>query len=110
IGARLPDTLVLTLSSMCIVIALALPIGIISAVKRGTWIDTIAMSGALLGVSMPAFWFGIMLMLLFSLQLGWLPSVGQGKTPIEYIKSLILPSITLSMILLGLVTRMVRSS
>jgi peptide/nickel transport system permease protein len=110
ISSRLPDTLVLTISSMAIVVALALPIGIISALKRGTWIDTLAMTAALIGVSMPAFWFGIMLMLLFSLQLGWLPSVGQGKTPIEYIKSLILPSITLSMVLLGLATRMVRSS
>ncbi len=110
ISSRLPDTLVLTISAMAIVVALALPIGMISALKRGTWIDTIAMTAALIGVSMPAFWFGIMLMLLFSLQLGWLPSVGQGKTPIEYVKSLILPSITLSMVLLGLATRMVRSS
>jgi ABC-type dipeptide/oligopeptide/nickel transport system permease component len=110
LGARLPDTVVLTISSMIIVIALALPIGIISALKRGTWIDTLAMTLAMLGVSMPAFWFGIMLMLVFSLYLGWLPSVGQGRTPVDYVKSLILPSLTLSMVLLGLVTRMVRSS
>ncbi len=110
IAERLPDTLMLTASSMFIVILLSLPIGIISALKRGTWIDTVAMTTALIGVSMPAFWFGIMLMLLFSLTLGWLPTVGQGKTTIDYIKSLILPSVTLSMVLLGLVTRMVRSS
>lgn len=107
---RLPDTLVLTLSSMFIVICLSLPIGMISALKRGTWVDTVAMTGALLGVSMPAFWFGIMLMLIFGLYLGWLPTVGQGTTAIEYLKSLILPSVTLSLILLGLATRMVRSS
>jgi peptide/nickel transport system permease protein len=64
----------------------------------------------LIGVSIPAFWFGIMLMLIFGLYLGWLPTVGQGKEPIEFVQSLILPSVTLSLILLGLVTRMVRSS
>ena len=95
---------------MFIVVLLSIPIGIISALKRGTWIDTVAMTGALIGVSMPAFWFGIMLMLLFGLTLGWLPTIGQGKTPLEYLRSLILPSITLSMILLGLTTRIVRSS
>lgn len=107
---RLPDTLMLTVSSMLIVVLLAIPIGIISALKRGTWIDTLAMAGALFGVSIPAFWFGIMLMLIFGLYLGWLPTVGQGKTPTDYVLSLILPSVTLSMILLGLLTRIVRSS
>ena len=110
ISERLPDTLILTLSSMFIVIVVALPIGIISALKRGTWIDTVAMTVALIGVSIPAFWFGIMLMLIFGLYLDLLPTVGQGKTPIEFAQSLVLPSVTLSLILLGLVTRMVRSS
>ena len=68
------------------------------------------MTFALFGVSIPAFWFGIMLMLIFGLHLDWLPTVGQGKTPIEFTRSLILPSVTLSLILLGLVTRVARSS
>jgi peptide/nickel transport system permease protein len=107
---RLPDTLMLTGSAMLLVILIALPLGIISAVRRGTWIDSLAMTGALIGVSMPAFWFGIMLMLVFGLYLGWLPTGGQGRTTLELIKSLILPSVTLSLILVGLLTRMVRSS
>ncbi len=107
---RLPDTLILTVTSIVLVLVFALPLGIISALKRGTWIDTAAMTFALLGVSMPAFWFGIMLMLIFGLHLDWLPTVGQGKTPIEFTRSLILPSVTLSLILLGLVTRVARSS
>jgi peptide/nickel transport system permease protein len=107
---RFPDTMMLTGSSMLLVILIAVPLGIISALKRGSWIDTLAMSGAMIGVSMPAFWFGIMLMLLFGLYLGWLPTGGQGKTPVELVKSLILPSVTLSLILVGLLTRMVRSS
>ncbi|MCY3917771.1 MAG: ABC transporter permease [Chloroflexi bacterium] len=107
---RLPDTVILTVTSICLVLVLALPIGILSALKRGTWIDTLAMTFALFGVSIPAFWFGIMLMLIFGLHLDWLPTVGQGKTPIEFARSLILPSVTLSLILLGLVTRVARSS
>ena len=110
ITQRLPDTIILTVTSICLVLVLALPIGILSALKRGTWIDTAAMTFALFGVSIPAFWFGIMLMLIFGLYLDWLPTVGQGKTPIEFARSLILPSVTLSLILLGLVTRVARSS
>lgn len=107
---RLPDTIILTVTSITLVLVFALPIGILSALKRGTWIDTLAMTFALFGVSIPAFWFGIMLMLIFGLHLDWLPTVGQGKTPIEFARSLILPSVTLSLILLGLVTRVARSS
>lgn len=107
---RLPDTIILAVSSIVLALVLALPIGILSALKRGTWIDTLAMTFALFGVSIPAFWFGIMLMLIFGLYLDWLPTVGQGKTPIEFTRSLILPSVTLSLVLLGLVTRVARSS
>lgn len=107
---RLPDTLMLAASAMLLVIIISLPLGIISALNRGTLIDNLVMGGALLGVSMPAFWFGIMLMLLFGLYLGWLPTGGQGETTQDLIKSLILPSVTLSLILVGLMTRMVRSS
>ena len=110
IAERLPDTLILTISSMAIVILISFPIGILSALKRGSWIDKVAMTLALFGVSIPAFWFGIMLMLIFGLYLDLLPTVGQGKDPISFVQSLILPSVTLSLILLGLVTRMVRSS
>lgn len=110
IAQRLPDTLILTSSSMLIVIVLSIPLGILSAIKRGTWIDTAVMTLAMIGVSMPAFWFGIMLMLLFGLYLDLLPTMGQGKTFLTYIQSLILPSVTLSLVLLGLATRMVRSS
>ncbi len=110
ISQRLPDTIILTITSILLVLVISLPIGIISALKRGTVIDTGAMTFALIGISMPAFWFGIMLMLVFGLYLDWLPTVGQGKTPLEFAKSLILPSVTLSLILVGFVTRIVRSS
>lgn len=107
---RLPDTIILTVTSIFLVLIFAIPIGIVSALRRGSWVDTAAMTFALFGVSIPAFWFGIMLMLIFGLHLDWLPTVGQGKTPIEFARSLVLPSVTLSLILLGLVTRTARSS
>lgn len=62
---RLPDTVILTVTSIVLVLVFALPLGILSALKRGTWIDTAAMTFALFGVSIPRFWFGIMLMLIF---------------------------------------------
>jgi ABC-type dipeptide/oligopeptide/nickel transport system permease component len=96
---------------MFVSLLLAIPLGILSAVKRGSIVDKLGMSGALLGVSMPSFWVGIMLMLLFSLQLGWLPSSGRGDgTTVGTIKALILPALTLGMALMGLTTRLMRSS
>ncbi len=111
IFARFPATLQLTLSSMLFVLLIAIPLGIISAVKRGSLADNLCMASGLLGVSMPSFWFGIMLMLLFSLKLGWLPTTGRGDgTTIGLLKALIMPSVTLGTGLMGLVTRLTRSS
>jgi peptide/nickel transport system permease protein len=111
IMARFPATLQLTLAAMLFVLVIAIPLGILSAVKRGSLTDNLAMGGALVGVSMPSFWFGIMLMLLFSLKLGWLPATGRGDgTPVGTIKALILPAITLGTALMGMVTRIMRSS
>ena len=108
---RLPATIKLTLAAMLFVVLIAVPLGIISAVKRGSLIDSSSMGAALVGVSMPSFWFGIMLMLLFSLKLGWLPTGGQGDgTVAGGAKALILPAITLGAALMGLVARLSRSS
>ena len=109
--ARLPATLQLTAVSMSLVLLVAVPLGIISAVKRGTLLDNLSMTGALLGVSMPSFWFGIMLMLLFTLQLNWLPSGGRGDgTFWGGFKALIMPAVTLGTGMMGLVARLTRSS
>ena len=111
IFARLPATIQLTLASMLVVLLVAVPLGVVSAVKRGSLLDNLCMGGALLGVSMPSFWFGIMLMLLFSLKLGLLPSTGRGDgTAAGMLKALIMPATTLGTGLMGLVTRMTRSS
>jgi peptide/nickel transport system permease protein len=109
--SRLPATLQLTAASMCFVLLVAVPLGILSATQRGSLIDNLSMAGALLGVSMPSFWLGIMLMLLLSLHLHWLPSGGRGDgTFAGDLKALIMPALTLGTGLMGLVARLTRSS
>jgi len=109
--SRFPATLQLTAAAMLFVLLVAIPLGIISAVKRGSLVDNLCMAGGLLGVSMPSFWFGIMLMLLFTLKLGWLPSTGRGDgTFLGALKALIMPALTLGTGMMGLVTRLMRSS
>lgn len=109
--SRLPATLELAVAAIILVLIIAIPLGIISALNRGSIIDNLSMGGALVGVSMPSFWFGIMLMLFFSLKLGWLPSSGRGDgTFWSEVKSLIMPAVTLAAGMIGIVTRMMRSS
>lgn len=110
ITARLPATIQLAVAAMIVVLLLAFPLGILSALRRASWLDHLCMGGALLGVSMPSFWLGIMLILLFSLRLGWLPSMGRGKGLGGTLRSIVLPAITLGSGMTGLMTRIVRSS
>ncbi len=74
---RMPATIELTLASLIIALAIAFPIGILSALKRYTFIDYIVMTGATLGVSLPTFWVGILLIMLVAVKLGWLPGFGR---------------------------------
>ncbi|MEL6181884.1 MAG: ABC transporter permease [Myxococcota bacterium] len=103
----IPPTLELALASMLMAIGLAVPLGVISALKRGTWIDTGAAVVSLLGLSMPNFWLGPMLLILFSITLRLLPDPGSG---IEGVAGLILPAITLGTALSAKLTRMTRTS
>ena len=105
--ARFPATLKLALASMIIALLIAIPVGIISATKQYSVVDNASMVGALIGVSMPNFWLGLLLMLLFALYLGLLPVCGYGDGSIEY---LILPAITLGTGMAALTTRLTRSS
>nr|CBH39678.1 ABC transporter, permease protein [uncultured archaeon] len=102
---RFPATLKLAIASMVVSLLIAIPIGIISATKQYSVIDNVSMVGALIGVSMPNFWLGLLLMLLFSLYLGLLPVCGYGG-----IKHMILPAITLGTGMAALITRLTRSS
>lgn len=103
--ARFPATLKLTVAGMIIAVGMGIPIGIISATKQYSLTDSITMIVALLGVSMPNFWLGLMLILLFSVSLGWLPSGGNAG-----FNSLILPAFTLGTGVAAIITRMTRSS
>ncbi len=101
---RLPASLELAVAAMVFALVLAVPIGIISAVRRGSMLDMGSMLGALLGLSMPHFWLGIMLMLLFSVHLGWLPTSGRGT-----MAHLIMPAVSLGLSLMAMFARLTRS-
>lgn len=103
--ARLPATLQLALAGMLIALVIAIPVGIISATRQYSAVDNISMFGALLGVSMPNFWLGLLLIMFFSVHLGWLPVFGRGG-----IEHLILPAITLGTGMAAITTRLIRSS
>jgi len=102
---RMPATIQLTLAAMVIALLVAIPVGIISAIRRNSILDHIGMTGALLGQSTPVFWLGIMLILIFSVTLQWFPSSGRGE-----IQHLVLPAITLGMFTMARTARMMRSS
>jgi peptide/nickel transport system permease protein len=102
---RLPATLQLSAGAFAFALLIGLPIGILSAVKRFTLWDHGAMALALLGQSMPVFWLGLMLIVIFAVQLRWLPASGMGQ-----LQHLILPAVTLGTFLIGLIIRLTRSS
>lgn len=101
---RLPATVELAVSAMLLSVVVALPLGIVAGVKRGTWIDRLAMSLALFGQSVPVFWLGIMLILLISVQFRWLPSGGRGG-----LEHLILPTLALGLFNTARTARLMRS-
>ncbi len=105
IWARLPNTLLLAVTAITLACLFGIPAGIISAVKPYTWLDYLVTSAALFGISMPVFWLGLMLVVLFSIILHWLPAGGTGTW-----KHVILPSITLAAFVVAFIARMTRAS
>lgn len=103
--ARFPATIQLAGSAVLIAVAIGIPVGIISAIKQYSVFDGVAMTLALVGVSMPNFWQGLMMIILFSVYLRWLPSSGYGT-----FRHLLMPAITLGTSSAALITRMTRSS
>ncbi|MGH7542399.1 MAG: ABC transporter permease [Gemmatimonadota bacterium] len=102
---RLPNTLTLVPLALALAVAVAIPLGLLAALHRGKLIDRVAGTIAVLGIATPSFWLGIVLIYVFSITLGWLPSARMGG-PAHYI----LPTITLSAFLVAGLMRLVRSS
>ena len=105
---RLPATLELSLSAALLALVVGIPAGVYTALKRDTWLAQLLLAGSLVGVSLPTFLIGILLILVFAVMLGWLPAFGRGDTVAlgwwttglltwSGIKALILPSITLGL-------------
>ncbi|MGH9313217.1 MAG: nickel ABC transporter permease [Vicinamibacterales bacterium] len=105
IAARIPNTAVLAVAAMAVALAIALPLGILAAVFRGTLVDHAAMTAALVGISMPNFWLGPLVAILFAVKLGWLPVSGTGSPA-----HLVLPALTLGAALAAVLARMTRAS
>jgi len=117
---RLPATLELSILAALIALFVGIPLGVYTALKRDTWIAHVLLTASLIGVSLPTFLIGILLILVFAVQLGWLPSFGRGDTVAlgwwttglltkSGLKALILPSVTLALFQMTLIMRLVRS-
>jgi peptide/nickel transport system permease protein/oligopeptide transport system permease protein len=105
IGENVGSTAQLALASMAVAIAIGVPLGLMAALLRNSWLDAGSMVVALLGVSMPSFWLGLLMIVTFSLHLGWFPATGGGS-----LRHLVLPSVTLGMIASAIIARLTRSS
>ncbi|KQN99114.1 ABC transporter permease [Paenibacillus sp. Leaf72] len=100
-----PATLALTALSSLLAVIIGVTLGVLSAIHRNRWIDIVARMVGLFGISMPTFWSGILLILIFSVQLGWFPAMGS-----DGFSTLVLPAITLGFVGSGFIVRMVRNS
>jgi peptide/nickel transport system permease protein len=115
ISQRLPATLLLMGSAYLLTLLIAIPVGVLAAVRQYSWFDYLATGVAFIGLSMPVFWFGLLLILLFSVQLGWLPTsgiatIGAGFDPLDSIKHLVMPTGVLALVFAGGYTRYLRTS
>ena len=122
---RLPATIELTLTATFITILVAVPIGILMSIRRGTWVEHLGTLVTISGVSIPSFWLGIMLIIIFSVELGWFATSGKGppltdgivllfygepQSLLETVRRLALPAVTLSAFQMAFLSRLTRSS
>jgi peptide/nickel transport system permease protein len=120
LGERFPATMELALIAAMLALLVGVPMGVYSALRRGRWLSQLFMMGSLLGVSLPTFLIGILLILVFTVWLGWFPSFGRGETvqlgwwssglfTTDGWHHIVLPSVTLAIFQLALILRLVRS-
>ncbi|MGB3329825.1 MAG: ABC transporter permease, partial [Thermomicrobiales bacterium] len=102
---RLPNTLKLTAASLIVAITIGVSLGVISAVFKGRWIDKVSMVTAILGISIPGFWLGLMIMMLFAVRLGWFPVSGASTW-----RHLVMPAFTLGLLSSAVISRLTRAS
>ena len=113
IGQKLPVTIQLAVMALIIAMAIGIPAGVISAYRKGTWVDWVANIVALSGLSVPNFWLGIMLILLVSVKLGWLPASGYvpfSEDPVQSIKVMLMPAFVLGTAIAATLMRHTRSA
>jgi peptide/nickel transport system permease protein len=118
---KLPATLELAFAAMVMAIAIGIPLGLVAGLKPHTWIGRTIMAGSILGFSLPTFWVGLVLIMVFSVQLGWLPPNGRGETvmllgvPVSFLtwdglRHLAMPALNLALFKLSLLIRLTRAS
>lgn len=105
LARRLPATLLLASASMALAMTIGIPLGILAALKRGSWLDTVSRLLALMGAAVPSYVMALLLMLLFAVKLDWLPAIGYGSP-----KNLLLPALALSFGLMAQLMRLTRAS
>lgn len=106
IANQLPSTVALAFSALAIALSIGSVLGLLAALRHGSWFDTLVMGLSVSGLSVPTFWMGLLLILLFSVHLGWFPSISNGSSPAD----LFLPALTLGLPEAAVVARMMRAS
>ncbi len=113
IAQRLQVTIPLALLGLALAVAVATPLGVYAASRHGRWVDTAISAGSQIGIAIPAFWTGILLVMLVSVYLGWLPSGGfvpLATDPVGWLRSMALPALSLGLVQASILTRYVRSA
>lgn len=113
VAERIPVTMELSLVSIAMAVMIGVPIGVVSAIKRNTWIDNVLRVTSIIGLSIPNFWLGLLLITFFSLVMGWVPPLGYSSLfddPVRNAQQMILPAVALAFSVSASISRMTRSS